>query len=940
MRFNAFLSVGVSAVALTLVAASPAIAQSTDPVDAAAEEQTADTSEIVVMAQGRAQALADVPVAISAVNSEALSNSGANDNPQLNQLAPSLIVSSSGSESNGSARIRGIGTVGDNPGLESSVPVFIDGVYRSRSGIGLSELGEIDRVEVQRGPQGTLGGRNSSAGLISIYSKKPQFQFGASGEATYGNYDLVRVAGSVTGPISEQLAARFDGVYVRRDGFMTDPANKIDVNNRNRFFLRGQLLWEPSSDVSVRLIGDYTWRDERCCGAIYVDSSVNPYIGNLNNVASPILQPGLAVADARINDTGNNIVNVLRDLGQNLDAFNQGYDRTLSVTPGRSYAGKVKDYGFSGEVKWDLGGATLTSITAYREYRAGQAGDVDYSTVDILYRADEPDKLYRQFHTFTQELRLQGEAFDGKLDWLVGGFYSDERLIVADNLRFGEDYGQFAACRIVSGTASFAPAYLPTNPGCISALGLGGLALKFNDIPNGVVAGTKLGQALQTLSTLGSPGVNGSLGDVYRQNGKNWALFTHNIFHITDKLDLTLGVRYTNDKKDMNATFANNNTVCTTLQQSLYASDMGTDETAKTLASGILALACQGNSTAELNGKTIATSRSEDEWTGTAILSYRPIDDLMTYASYSRGYKAGGFNLDRSDLKTPALAFGANGPQAYVNNLQFEPELVNSYEIGAKYATGPFSLGVTLFRSDFTSFQLNTFNGSVYTVENINGCKTSLNGADRDADGTTGTCNKNDITWGVRSEGVEVETTLAPADNVRIGAGVTYAKTKYRSDLVGSNTGAALDPSLRLLPGNTMSNAPEMVITTSFSWTPDLGTDGYTGLVYVDSRTTSDYNTGSDLFPQKAQDGYSIVNARFGVRAPEQKWALEFWVQNLFNKDYAQVAFNSPAQAGAGTSLAQIAPFNDLNGYPGNRQLFGQFLGEPRTYGVTLRGKF
>lgn len=933
MRKNAFLSVGVSAVALTLISASPALAQSTEPTDTAAEEQVQDPGEIVVMAQGRAQALADVPVAISAVNAEALSNSGANDIRQLNQLAPSLIVSSSGSESNGSARIRGIGTVGDNPGLESSVPVFIDGVYRSRSGIGLSELGEIDRVEVQRGPQGTLGGRNSSAGLISIYSKKPQFQFGASGEATYGNYDLVRVGGSITGPITEQLAARVDGVYVRRDGFMTDTANNIDVNNRNRFFVRGQLLWEPNSDVTVRLIGDYTWRDERCCGAIYVDKSVNPYIGNLNNVASPILQSG--ASPARINDLGNNIVNVLRDLGQNLTALNQGYDRTLSVTPGRSYAGKVKDYGFSGEVKWDLGGATLTSITAYREYRAGQAGDVDYGTVDILYRADEPDKLYRQFHTFTQELRLQGEAFDGKIDWLVGGFYSDERLVVADNLRFGKDYGQFAACRIVSGTASFAPAYSPTSPGCISAGGLAGLAATFDNPATGVVAGTKLGQALQTLSTLGSPGVNGSLGDVYRQNGKNWALFTHNIFHITDKLDLTLGVRYTNDKKDMTATFANNNTVCTTLQQSLYAADMGTNATAKELAAGVLRLGCQGNSTAELNGKSIATSRSEDEWTGTAILSYRPIDDLMTYVSYSRGYKAGGFNLDRSDLKTPALVFGAGGPQAYVNNLQFEPELVNSYEIGAKYATGPFSLGVTLFRSDFSSFQLNTFNGSVYTVENINGCKTSLNGADRDTSSTTGTCNKNDITWGVRSEGVEVETTLAPADNVRIGAGLTYAKTKYRSDLVGSNTGGPLDDSLRLLPGNTMSNAPEMVITTSFSWTPDLGSDGYTGLVYVDSRTTSDYNTGSDLFPQKEQDGYSIVNARFGVRAPEQKWALEFWVQNLFNKDYAQVAFNSPAQAGASS-----APFNDANNYPAGRQLFGQFLGEPRTYGVTLRGKF
>src|SRR5215207_10733932 len=135
----------------------------------------ADQDEIIITAQGRRQVLQDVPIAVTAVSAQEMQNSGATDIRQLNQLAPSLLVSSTGTEANGSARIRGIGTVGDNPGLESSVAVFIDGVYRSRSGIGLNELGEIDRVEVLRGPQGTLFGRNASAGLINIISKKPSF---------------------------------------------------------------------------------------------------------------------------------------------------------------------------------------------------------------------------------------------------------------------------------------------------------------------------------------------------------------------------------------------------------------------------------------------------------------------------------------------------------------------------------------------------------------------------------------------------------------------------------------------------------------------------------------------------------------------------------------------------------------------------------------------
>lgn len=927
MKLSTVLGAGVSAAALLLIPVNPAFAQ-----DAAApqDEAPAEDGDIVVMAQGRSQALADVPVAISAVNAETLQNSGANDIRQLNQVAPSLIVSSTGSEANGSARIRGIGTVGDNPGLESSVPVFIDGVYRSRSGIGLNELGELDRIEVQRGPQGTLGGRNSSAGLISIYSKKPSFNFGATGEATYGNLDFVRLAGSITGPITDKIAARVDGVYVRRDGFLNDATNNVDVNNRNRFFVRGQLLIEPTDAITIRLIGDYTWRKERCCGAIYVDGSVNPYIGNLNNLSSPL---------APLQTNGNNIINVLRDLGQPLAGFTPGYNRDIYVSAGRSFEGKTKDYGFSGEIKWNLGGATLTSITAYRQYRSGEGSDTDYSAVDLLYRTPSDD-AYRQFHTFTQELRLQGEAFDGKLDWLVGGFFADERLTVRDNLRFGSQYGRFATCRIVSGGA-LAALYDPTQVGCVAQgtnnpLGLGTLTLSGATGTSGadIVAGFT---ALNGLNNLGTT------NDRYYQNSKNWAIFTHNIVNITDRLNLTLGLRYTSDKKDFSATFGNDNNVCTTVQ-GLVGDDRTTttagtplqNGTANALAEALIGLACQGNSTAELNGVSIASKRSEDAFTGTAILSYKVNDDLMVYGSYSRGYKAGGFNLDRSALKSPVPTFASvGGAQALVGNLQFAPETVDSYEIGAKYATGPFSASLTFFRSDFSSFQLNTFNGSVFLVQNINGCSANLGTTDSDASAATGACPAADVTYGVRAQGFELETVLNPSPDLRITAGLTHSKTKYRDDLVGTTTGAPLDPALRLLPGNFMSNAPEYVVTASMAWTPQLGSSGMSALFYVDTRMSSDYNTGSDLFLQKAQDGFAIVNARVGLRGADSKWSIELWAQNLFDVDYSQVAFSTPFQAGT-----TAAPFNDAGGYAGGRQLISQFLAEPRTFGVTLRGKF
>jgi iron complex outermembrane recepter protein len=899
---------------------APAMAQDAAPQDEAAAEEE-DTGDIVVVAQGRSQLLSDVPVAVSAVSAETLANSGANDIRQLNQVAPSLLVSSTGSEANGSARIRGIGTVGDNPGLESSVAVFIDGVYRSRSGIGLNELGEIERVEVLRGPQGTLGGRNASAGLISIISKQPDFDFGANFEATYGNFDYLRFAGSVTGPLTETIAARLDGVYVKRDGFYRDTTNNVDVNNRDRYFVRGQILFEPSDALSFRLIGDYTRRTEECCAATYIDNSVNEFIGDLNNPSTPL---------APLQATGNNIINVLRDLGQPLRAFNQGYGREIFVTPGRSFSGETTDGGVSLEVNYDLGGVNLTSITAYRDYKSGQGSDTDYGTVDLLFRTPSDD-AFRQFQTFTQEIRLQGEAFDGALDWLVGGFFANEDLTVQDNLRFGSQYGRFATCRLVSG-GGLAGLYSPTSPGCVAPV-VGPATL--SAASGGGAVGAAVAAGFATLDTLSN---RGTTIDQYNQNSRNWALFTHNIISLTDTFDITLGLRYTSERKRFDATFGNDNTVCTTLQNSLIGAGAltSTNATARALAGGLIGLGCQGNSTAELNGVSINDRRTEDEFSGTAIVSWRPVEDLLLYGSFSRGYKAGGFNLDRSALKGATLPFSATpgGAQAFVANLQFDPEIVDAYELGAKYGTREFSVSLSAFRQDFQNFQLNTFNGSVFLVQNVNGCSTSLNGADRDLSDATGVCPAADVSYGVRAQGVEMEASIVPARNFRVAAGLTYTDTSYRNNLVGTAAGTPLAAALRKLPGDNLSNAPEIVATGSVTWTPDIGSTGLSGLFYVDGRMSGDYNTGSDLFPQKEQDGFALFNARVGLRGPDEKWSIELWAQNVFNTQYAQVAFNTPFQAGT-TS----APFTDPQ-FPGGRQIFSQFLAEPRTYGITLRGKF
>lgn len=424
----------------------------------------------------------------------------------------------------------------------------------------------------------------------------------------------------------------------------------------------------------------------------------------------------------------------------------------------------------------------------------------------------------------------------------------------------------------------------------------------------------------------------GTTVDSYFQNSRNFAVFTHNIFHVTDNIDLTLGLRYTDERKKFNATFGNDNSICPA-QQAALSGFLATP--LASVAGGIIGLSCQGNSTSELNGVSVSDRRSESEFTGTAVLSYKPMDDLMLYASYSRGYKAGGFNLDRSALKSPIVSFASlGGADNLTGNLQFDPEIVNAYEIGAKYSSGPFSLNVSAFRQTFGNFQLNTFNGSVFIVQTVNGCSADLGGGQFDTNATTGGCNADDIKYGVVSEGVELEATVSPTYDLNFNFGMTYSNTHYVEQLVGDKSGTPLDPVLRKLPGDNLSNAPELVVTASAAWTPELGNSGLSGLFYVDTRMTSDYNTGSDLFPQKEQDSYFVVNARIGIRGPDKRWSIEGWAQNIFNKDYTQVAFNSPFQEGASG-----APFVDPD-FPGGRQIFSAFLAEPRTYGMTLRFRY
>lgn len=909
-KFRLMLSAAPAILACAFVA--PVYAQETPaPQDAQSADEGA-TGDIIVTATRRSEALSDIPLAVSAVTAASLANSGASDIRALNQLSPSLLVSSTSSEAAaGGARIRGIGTVGDNPGLESSVATFVDGVYRNRAGVGLSELGAIDRIEVLRGPQGTLFGRNASAGLISVITAKPSFNFGATGEATYGNYETIRVGGGVTGPLSETIAARVDGIYFKRDGFLKDVVSGRAINNRDRWLVRGQLLFQPNDDLSVRIIGDYADRKEECCGAAYLPG---------RNVSR--------ATDGSLVFSPNSIAGIERALGGIIS--DNTFKRETSITPGFGYRGDVKDWGVSGELNYSFGDTNLTSITAYRDWKLARGQDADFNNLDILRRPGTDANAQRQsFQTFTQELRLQGTAFDEKLDWLVGGYFANEKLKLRDNLSYGADYERYANCLLIAGVLPTAVAPSPT--GCINVPVVSATIAGLSMLPIGdprrasiPVLGALIANPARPgfgsiAAAIGQPALtlNGiALDDNFEQTSRNFAVFTHNVIRFNDMISLTLGARYTNERKTLNASFRDNNTFCSAVRASPLA--------------GFAALPCVIPNVPGGSFTQNGARKSEDKITGTAVLSIKPVDDLLVYASFSRGYKAGGFNLDRS-----GLTYGAPN----LNQLTFEPEVVNSFEFGYKLNKPGFDLNIAAFYQRFGGFQLNTFNGINFIVVNIAQCKASLNGADRDNVNGNSVCTAG-TKPGVTSKGLEIEAFLRPVRNVGVNLGLTYTNTSYSNNLTGAG-GSSFPAALANLPGSRLSNSSEYVATGSFTWTPPIGGGGLSGLVYVDTRLQSDTNTGSDLDLEKVQDAFAVTNARVGIRGAEQKWALELWAQNIFDVNYQQVSFDAPLQGGNSPASPVSAGVNSARRFgTSSTQLYGAFLAEPRTYGVTARFKF
>ncbi len=785
--------------ALNRAAPLLALATAALPAVASAQEAVSQLSEIVVSAERREGALQRTPLSVTVAAQPLLAGAGVVDIKDLAVVTPGLLVASTSNQTYTTARIRGVGTVGDNPGLESSVGVVVDGVYRARNGVALGDLGEVERIEVLRGPQSTLFGQNTSAGVINIVTAAPRFDFAAVGELTLGNYGTRGGSLSVTGPlIEDRLAGRLyasvrhrDGLYDVRTG--AGPRTETDDQDEAYETVRGQLLWTPSTRLDVRLAADFTNRDERCCIGVQQATGFTAGILALLSPDGGVSNP--ADVEARI-----------------------GYAN-------RDTNARIQDGGVSLHTRVESRVGQIEVVSSVRQWDAVLSQDWDFTSADLAYRPDDGGWSNR-FRTFSHEARLNGTR--GAFDYSGGLYLMREELKRRDALLYGTAYEDYLG-RILTRSAA--------NP-----VGLPGYVASLTGLPVGQSFVAGQGQR-----------------DRYDQTADTVALFGQGTWHATEQLGLTLGLRYSRIEKSVEAEYVNTD---------------GGRACAAALARGVTnATICLPWANPALNDRKTSEALTDVGWSGLARVEYQATPAVLTYASWSRGRKSGGYNLDRAQTGLVPAASNA-----------FEPEVVDAAEIGAKASLFDRRLLISIdaFHQTYEDFQLNTFLGTTFLVRSIPE---------------------------VTAKGAEIEAMgrfALPRDagDLTVQGGLIYAQTEY---------GDASVAGLPLLAGSRLSFAPLWSGSLAGTWQRPVAM-GFTARATLAAKYSSAYNTGSDLAPDKVQRGFWLANGSVGIEAASG-WSVELWARNLLDETYSQVAFGAPFQTGT----------------------TGAFLGAPRTVGVSLR---
>ncbi len=780
-----FLSIGLLGNA-ALVLSAPALAGEV------AVEDEAD-APIIVTARQRPEDAQDVPAALSVVDARWLEQSYTLNTRDLTTLVPALNYSSANPR-NTAFTIRGLGSSvvavsQANDGLEPGVGYYVDGVYHARPATAAFDFSDIERVEVLRGPQGTLFGKNTTAGAINIVSAAPSFTRTANAEVSFGERMFTQGRFSATGPLAgEALAYRLSGTFTRRDGVLRNVRTGADQNTLGAAAVRGQVLWQPSGDFRLRLIADFANFRSECCTQVYlrVGTSLRP---------APRQFPALAAVAGYAPPSTD------------------PYDRLTDIDA--PLAVKTSEGGVAATAEWDIGLATVTSISAWRFWNWDAANDRDYTGLPIQLIQRIPSRQDQ----FSQEVRIASEG-DRAFSYVAGLYWFRQVLTGHPN----SVYGPYGAPWLIAPTTGASATTVPAN------------------LLDGY----------------------GQTGDT-RFAANSYAAFGEVNWRIWPRLTVTGGLRYTREDK-----------------QGDYS----------TQVFGGLAT----NSTALNNAKlgvlrpqTYSARDRDGSFSGRANIAWQPVDDVLLYGSFARGFKSGGINMSGLPLDVnnqPALATAV-----------VRPERNTTWEAGIKSTLwdSRLTLNLAAYHTTVRDFQATVVDSS-QTVA-LRGYLSNIPE--------------------VRVRGVEADAALRIGDLSLTGA-LAYSDGAYTDypagpcplELQTAATNACN------LTGQRLAGLPRWSETLSADYAVPAGRGAF--FLHADSNWRSGYFGDPTLSRFTWIEGSNLTNASLGYRRQDASgtgWEIAIFARNLLDADYIQ---NLTIQAG-------------------NSGLILGTPSDPRTVGVTFR---
>jgi len=803
--------------------------------------------EVIVTAQKRAENLQDVPISVTAMDGEKIQDNTIMNFSALADFVPSLHIAEASVNTN--IYMRGIGS-GNNRGFEQSVGMYLDGVYLGRGRQYRSALLDVERVEVLRGPQGTLFGKNTVAGAINISSASPIVGDGPSGEinASVEENGGAIYEGFVQGG-GDTLAVRAAFRYRETDGYVYNAY--LDENEGAIEETGGRLtvVWEPTDSFSANFKYTNMQRDRvgsNSASWLYLQeperSDPTPGVGVSQRTAFASI--AYLLMDVHFPD--------FPDIaGADFTTYkDNGYGRSkddgigIGLRPDSS-EDELENYSLN--MSWEIGGGTLSSVTGIAKYEYFDDVDVDWLPLQFIDRSDQHD-----FDQFSQEIRWAADVGD-RFNYTVGAYYDDNELDMKGQVQVDTNFD------------GLTPATLGA-PNLLLLLGLPG-GYNANQI---------------------------SRNHDFNQTTESWAVFAQGTFELTDSLRVTAGLRYTEEEKEAVS------------DQKLGDSNCGMFGVPDTSLPGCengygYGLAVVQNVTFNTYNKYWTGTRKTDDLSPSVNVQWDMSDDSMLYASFSQGFKSGGFSAT-DDGEPGDYAVSQLSPPGAISTVpnqdfEFDDESVDAFEVGGKheFLDGAMRLNWAAFYSEYDNLQTTIFNGVGISVKNA-------------ASSTV--------------QGLEVDWLFQLSDAIRVGANFAYLDATYDDFRDGQCTALQLDAS-RPGPGAPVTCGtpaaladpnPGPYSVNDISGYRTLYASEWSGNAFIDLRMPiggmelfggldlnyrSEFDSAGDADPIDVIPSYTKVNARIGLSG--DYWEVMAYGRNIFDEVAYQQSFDTPILAGSHT---------------------------------------